>query len=114
MTVQIIGFKLTVDQIEKIDDLLLKNLYFSRSEILRSAIHSYLSKDSSSIIPLLPDLAEVSGSGKDIITAKIPKVILRFMDSLVTKHQYKSRSQFIRDAVDNFLHEREFLHQLVS
>ncbi len=99
---QIICFKLQKDQMQLMDKLKQVNLYFSRSEIIRVACREWLKKSS--------DLQINTNFGNESISAKLPQQLLYCIDQL----PIKSRSDFIRKAINNFILERENFHTYFS
>ncbi|MHA2366504.1 MAG: ribbon-helix-helix domain-containing protein [Candidatus Hodarchaeales archaeon] len=115
---QIICFKINNDQLISIDDLIRDQLYFSRSEIFRMAIRYLLMKLSSDPayhISRVPWNREVSnGSVKDSISSKLPPILLKCVDEVVTQEIFTSRSHFIRESLRIFLEDRSILHDVTN
>lgn len=115
---QNLSFKLTEKQMRKIDDLIKKGLYVSKSEFLRQASWGLLSlliknqmlvqvnKEHFSPLndSMLKNNPEDSISGF-LTTARFPVAHVTIIDGIVEKSNYTSRSHFIRDAVDKYLKE---------
>ena len=114
MSLQIICFKLEKDQLKAIDDLVLKKLYFSRSEVLRFAIRHYLAKlaQEKNFQPGFSNWSykEYDENSKESVSTKFPPKILEFMDQVVQQIGYPSRSHFLRDSIDLYLQDRYNLH----
>ncbi|MFW9992815.1 MAG: ribbon-helix-helix domain-containing protein [Candidatus Odinarchaeota archaeon] len=124
---QIVCFKLLKTQLEALDDLVLRRLYFSRSEILRIAIRGLLKKLTEEkilantsrtgryITPYCSSFSSSAnlGSGtscKDSISSKMPLNLLEVIDSIVAQEYFESRSHLIREAVSNFLDCHKSMH----
>lgn len=124
---QIVCFKLLKSQLEEIDNLVLRRLYFSRSEVLRLAIRSLLRRMTED--KLLTGRNKISYYGsyysgyssslnresmngtKNSISSKLPMNLLHVIDQIVAKEYFESRSQFIREAVNNYLDGNKGLHE---
>lgn len=119
---QIICFKIHSPQLAMIDDLISDQLYFSRSEVFRMAIRYLLMKLSSdpayhfSKIPWdekkpQPGAAPVH---KNSISSKLPPILLKCVDEVVSQGIFASRSHLIRESLNLFLDERKIVHQAVN
>jgi Arc/MetJ-type ribon-helix-helix transcriptional regulator len=127
---QIVCFKLLKSQLEEIDDLVLRRLYFSRSEVLRVAIRGLLKKlaeeellvninrkgaNSLYFTPYYSSFSTsvhlANGSGyKNSISSKMPLNLLEVIDSIVAREYFESRSHLIREAVGTFLDSHKLMH----
>ena len=124
-------FKLYANQLPIMDDLIIRKIYYSRSEIIRMAIKHYLLRewDYSSEYPPYRTRIEFQQLGwrgktsnrddfyvnmmkvKDSIGAKLPLQLLSEIDEFVKNDdRYISRSEVVRDCVDVFLHDYKWLH----
>ena len=100
-----ICFKIGSKQIRQIDDLVRDDFFFSRAEIFRaSIIHFVKTKIKYPGVSWNSSWEEDTAyPSKDSVSTKLPPGLLKIMDELVLEKDYKSRSAFIREAVDSFL-----------
>ena len=116
---QIICFKMDSPQLHQIDGLIKDQLYFSRSEVLRVAIRHLLMKISSDPSVSMSSLTwnsldSENGRAKDSVSSKLPPILLKCVDEVVSQGVFQSRSQFIRESIKIFLEDREALHNYVQ
>ena len=115
---QIICFKIDSPQLVLIDDLIRDQLYFSRSEVFRMAIRHLLMKLSSDPAYHLAKISwENNGSvnsTKESISSKLPPILLKCVDEVVSQKIFTSRSHLIREALYLFLNDRQIIHQTVN
>ena len=117
---QIICFKMDSPQLHQIDGLIKDQLYFSRSEVLRVAIRHLLMKISNDPSVSMSSLswnsldASENGKAKDSVSSKLPPILLKCVDEVVSQGVFQSRSQFIRESIKIFLEDREALHTYVQ
>lgn len=120
---RVICFKLDAPQLEQMDELIREQLYFSRSEILRSAIRHMVQKVSADPsyrhLGLLWSRHEESFALQSEVTnqsvsSKLPPILLKCVDEVVSKGIFESRSHLIRESVRCFLHDRQNLHALIQ
>lgn len=115
---QIICFKIDGFQLVSVDDLIRDQLYFSRSEVFRMAIRHLLMKlslDPAYHLSKIPWAAEpAQKSSKNSISSKLPPVLLKCVDEVVSHGIFTSRSHFIRESLSLFLNDRKIIHQAVN
>jgi Arc/MetJ-type ribon-helix-helix transcriptional regulator len=117
---KIICMKMPINLIQQMDSLVTNDLYFSRSEVIRSAVRHLLAKGDDAweaaldAIPFRgqdPTFEEIE---KVSISAKLPLKLFTCVDMAVTKGLFASRSQLIRQSLQVYLIERERIHNYIN
>lgn len=101
-----ICFKIGKGQIDRVDDLIRENIFFSRAEVFRAAIRHFLKSnlvDHNDHVNWMNWQDNIGNVVKNSVSTKLPHGILRIMDEVVLEKKYESRSAFIREAIDSYL-----------
>ena len=101
-----ICFKIGKSQIDRVDDLIRDNIFFSRAEVFRAAIRHFLKTnliERNGHVNWMNWQDSIDKVVKNSVSTKLPHGILKIMDEIVLERKYDSRSAFIREAIDSYL-----------